>query len=154
MSPEQANGDHARIDARSDLYSAIVVFHELLGLQHYLASKETLEAMLHAIQSEEQGFLKLLGMSRRPPAELIHVLVKGFRKDPVQRYQSATELISALQDILAGKVRVQCHMTFTKRMFRELGRLVDSAPWIGFATFIGLAAAVVFAVVSLVRLVL
>jgi hypothetical protein len=31
---------------------------------------------------------------------------------------------------------------------------VDSAPWVGFATFIGLAAAVVFAIVSLVRLVL
>jgi hypothetical protein len=31
---------------------------------------------------------------------------------------------------------------------------VDSALWVGFATFIGLAAAVVFAIVSLVRLVL
>ena len=154
MSPEQACGNHASVDVRSDLYCAVVVFHELLGLEHYLAGKETVEAMLRAIQSEELGFLKLLGMPRRPPAELIHLLVKGLHKDPARRFQSAGELIAALQGILEGKVQVQCHMTFAKRTFRELGRLMDRAPWIGFATLLGLIAAVVFSVVTLARSVL
>jgi eukaryotic-like serine/threonine-protein kinase len=154
MSPEQARRDNAKIDTRSDLYSVMVLFHELLGLEHYLAGKETLEALLDAIQSEEVGFFQVLSMPRRPPAELVHLLVKGLHKDPARRFQSAGELIAALQAILEGKVQIQCHMTFTKRTFRELGRLSDRAPWVGFATLIGLIAAVVFAGVEVVRLVL
>src|SRR5262249_52040558 len=52
MSPEQARGDNANVDARSDLYSAIVLLHELLGLQHCLHDKETLEAMFASIAGE------------------------------------------------------------------------------------------------------
>jgi serine/threonine-protein kinase len=154
MSPEQARGDNAKIDARSDLYSAMVVFHELLGFDHYLVGKETLEAMLDAIKSEEFGFFKLLGMPRKPPAELTHLLAKGLQKNPVRRFQSAGELIAALHAILEGKVLVQCHITLTKRTFRELGRLVDRAPWVAFLMLIGLVAAVVFAAIQLVRITL
>ena len=46
MSPEQARGDNDTIDARSDLYSAIVMFHELITLRHYLDEKETMEDVL------------------------------------------------------------------------------------------------------------
>jgi serine/threonine protein kinase len=150
MSPEQASG--GKVDARSDLYSAMVLFHELLGLEHYLASKQTLEAMLHGIKSEELGFASLISMPNRPPAELLHVLAKGLQKDPARRFQSAAELIGLLQSILEGKVPVQCHMTFTKRSFREMGRLADRAPWVAFASLIGLAAAVLFSIGMLVRL--
>jgi eukaryotic-like serine/threonine-protein kinase len=151
MSPEQTSGGSTKLDARSDLYSAMVLFHELLGLEHYLAGHATLEGMLQAIKSEEISFLKLIGMARRPPAELLHVLAKGLQKDPARRFQSAAELISALQAILEGKVQIQCHMTFTKRIFRELGRLVDRAPWVGFAVLLGMLAAVVFAGIELAR---
>jgi serine/threonine-protein kinase len=151
MSPEQASGGTAKVDARSDLYSAMVLFHELLGLEHYLAGKETLEVMLDAIRSEEFSAFKLFDMPRRPPAELLHLMARGLQKDPARRFQSATDLISALQAILEGKVQIQCHMTFTKRTFRELGRLVDRSPRLGFAALIGILAAVVLAGVELVR---
>ncbi len=151
MSPEQASGSASEIDARSDLYSAMVLFHELLGLEHYLADKTTLPAMLDAIKSQEVGYFKLLTMPRRPPAELVHLMAKGFHKDPARRFQSAGELIAALRAILEGKVEVLCHITFTKRTFRELGRLVDRNPLAGFATLVALVAAVAFAGVELVR---
>jgi serine/threonine-protein kinase len=150
MSPEQASG--GKVDARSDLYSAMVLFHELLGHEHYLASKKTLETMLAGIKTEEVPFMTLVAMPNRPPAELLHVLAKGLQKDPGLRFQSAGELIARLQAILEGKVPVQCHMTFTKRTFREMGRLADRAPWVGFAALLGLAASLVFTVGMLVRL--
>ena len=108
--------------------------------------------MLHGIKAEEVPFMTLVSMPNRPPAELLHVLAKGLQKDPARRYQSAAELIAHLQAILEGRVPVQCHMTFTKRSFREMGRLADRAPWVAFASLIGLAAAVLFSIGMLVRL--
>ena len=54
--------------------------------------------------------------------------------------------------MIAGKVRVQCPITFTKRTFREMGRLVDRRPYVAFSALIGLAATVVFAGVQMVRI--
>jgi serine/threonine-protein kinase len=151
MSPEQARGDHAQLDARSDLYSATVLFHELLGLEHYLGGHDTLDALLSAVQRHEMSFLRLLRMTHVPPAEIIHVLIKGFQKDPARRFQSAGEYVAALEAVLEGRAPVQCHISFTKRTFRELGRLVDRRPLIGFFTLIALMAAVLFAGTALVR---
>ncbi len=156
MSPEQARGDNAKIDARSDIYSAIVLFHELIGLKHYLSDKDSMDALLAAVIAEEHTFFKLLGFPypvRQPPAELIHVFTKGLAKDPDKRFQSAAELIATLHGILEGKVKVQCHITFTKRAFREMGRMVDRKPWLAFFALMGVAALVLFAGVQLVRMV-
>ncbi len=155
MSPEQARSDNAAIDARSDLYSAMVLFHELVGLRHYLADSPDMSGLLSRVLSEEMTFFKVLGMSypaAAPPAELVHFFVKGLSKDPANRFQSAGEMIAALHGILEGKVRIQCHITFTKRVFRELGRLVDRRPWVAFAAMLGLLDAVAFSVAQIVRL--
>ena len=154
MSPEQARGDNATLDARSDIYSAMVLFHELIGLKHYLDDSADMPTLLGRIISEDFGFFKMLGLSYpvvQPPGELVHFLVKGLAKDPAKRFQSAREVISGLHDILEGKVKIQCHITFTKRLFREMGRLVDRRPWVAFATMLGLVAAVLFSVAQLVR---
>jgi serine/threonine protein kinase len=155
MSPEQARGANDKIDERSDLYSAIVLFHELIGLKHYLADKESMETLLAGISTEEMGFLRILMLGYAPGslprAELVHIFVKGLSKDPGKRFQSAGELIAALHAMLEGKVRIQCHCTFTKRTFRELGRLTDRAPFVAFFLLLGLFAAVVFAGIHVVR---
>jgi serine/threonine protein kinase len=156
MSPEQACGANEKVDERSDVYSALVLFHELVGLKHYMADKESMATLLAGITSEESGFLRLLNLGyspgNQPRAELIHVFVKGLSKDPAKRFQSASELIATLHAILEGKMAVQCHITLTKRTFRELGRLVDRAPYVAFFALICLVAAVAFSAVQLVRM--
>jgi eukaryotic-like serine/threonine-protein kinase len=155
MSPEQARGDNATLDARSDLYSAMVLFHELVGLRHYLGDADDMTALLARVVSEEMTFFKVLGMSYpivQPPGELVHFIVKGLAKDPAKRFQTAGEVIAGLHGILEGKVRIQCHITFTKRLFRELGRLVDRRPWVAFAAMLGIVAAVVFSFVQILRM--
>jgi len=148
MAPEQARGENDRLDARCDLYSASVLFHELLGLRHYLHGAETMEGMLTRVGgTEDPGFVELL-YGHHPdhgvaPAELIHVVHKGLSKDPARRYQSAAEMIEALQHILEGKVPVQCHVTFTKRLTREAGRFVDARPTLAFVSLLGVFAFVV-----------
>jgi len=156
MSPEQASGANDRVDARSDLYSAMVLFHELVGLRHYLADKQTMEDLLAAVVAQDFSFFQLLGMKyprgQVPPGELVHLFVKGLAKAPDERFQSAGELIHALNGILEGSVRIQCHITFTKRMYRELGRLTDRAPFLAFFVLLGLLGAVGFTAVQLARM--
>jgi serine/threonine-protein kinase len=155
MSPEQARGENDRIDARSDLYSAAVLFHELVSLRHPIHDAQTLDELLDRVKTEEFGFFKLIALHHPdhapPPAELVHFVQKGIAKDPALRFQSAGEMIERLQDIVAGKVPVQCHITFTKRATRELGRFVDARPHVAFFTLIGLAAVSVLVIVQAVR---
>jgi serine/threonine-protein kinase len=132
MSPEQASGDIDAVDARSDLYSATVLFHELLGLQHYLHHCKTLPQLLQAILSEEFRYMRLVFIQHPrhpvPPAELLHYCVRGLAKDPGARYGSAGEMIAELQRIREGRCRVSCPATLAKRMIDTGGRFVQHYP--------------------------
>jgi serine/threonine-protein kinase len=159
MSPEQARGDHDRVDPRSDLYAACVMFHELLSLRYYLDDRcATLPQLLMAIEHVPMPYFGLgQGAPGHPglPPEYAHFLAKGLQKDPARRWQSAAEMIAELYGILEGKVRVQCVATFSKRVTREAGRFVDRHPIGGFASLVGLAllllSTVTLSIVGLVR---
>ena len=157
MSPEQARGDNDIIDARSDLYSAAVLFHELLTLKHYFEDKTTTDDLLLAVIDEIVPNYRLLAAAEvqeeRPPVELGYFLQRGLAKDPAQRFQSAEEMIEGLQEILEGKLHVQCHVTFTKRLLREIARMVDKRPNVVFMALLGVVAGLLFAGFTLLRMV-
>ena len=74
MSPEQASGRNDLLDSRSDLYSAAVLFHELLTLEHYLGDKPSSEQLLVAVILQEVSVAELAAKRAArqppPPAEL------------------------------------------------------------------------------------
>ncbi len=150
MSPEQARGEVETIDERSDIYSACALFYELLSLRHYLGERENLTAMLLAVQSEMPSFT-FAGTTHAaqgsPPAELLHFAHRGLEKDPAARFASVREMIDQLEATLDGRVKVQCPVTFTKRLTRELGRFVDRRPLVAMNLLFGGAAAVLLLVV-------
>ena len=131
MSPEQARGDNQAIDSRSDLYSAGVLFHEFLTLNYYFSEHQTVPALLAAIVYDDPRVDDLNfrwnhhPTQPHPPVELLYFVRRVLQKAPERRLQTAHAMIEQLQGILEGKVNVQCHVTSTKRLFRELGRLVD-----------------------------
>ncbi len=150
MSPEQARGANAEIDVRSDLYSATVLFHEFVSLQHYLHHQETIPGMIATIvDPEPTKVLALFG--KNAPAELQHFCNRGMQKKPEDRWQSADEMILELHNILEGRVRVQCHATMTKRISREAGRFVDRHPHLAFVSLVAGLSLFVFSVVEVVR---
>jgi serine/threonine-protein kinase len=132
MSPEQAKGKNDQIDERSDIYSAVVLLHELMALRHYLAEYQTFNGMIVAITSMPITYSRLLFAPHpglpTPRAELLHLIVRGLAKKPEERFQSAMELIGELQRIIDGRCRVSCPATTAKRMLREAGRFVDKFP--------------------------
>jgi eukaryotic-like serine/threonine-protein kinase len=128
MSPEQARGEKA--DVRSDIYSLCVLFHELLGLEHYLAGATTMEAVLHGVQHHPAP---LVGFVSNPhqstvPMDLGWFLRKGLEKDPSRRYATVAAMIDRLDARDEGKIPIQCHVTFTKRVSREMLRWMDRHP--------------------------
>ncbi|MDI1430430.1 serine/threonine-protein kinase [Polyangium sorediatum] len=157
MSPEQARGDVDQLDTRSDLYSACVLFHELVTLRHYLADKQTLGDILTGVMEHE---LTVRDMKRHGhpaqeglPPELVHFAVDGLAKDPAKRYPSAGQMIELLRQTLEGRIHVACSGTLAKRFLREAARGVDRHPRLMFWGLVGTFVAVVFAFAQLVRMI-
>ncbi len=130
MSPEQARGEHATLDPRSDLYSLGVLLHEFLYLEHYLDSRVATDAVLDGVQRVSPSVFGLAHDLRQPavPAELGWFILKAMDKDPARRFQTAREMIEALQRTVDGRVEVQCPRTFTKRVLQEAVHRADDHP--------------------------
>jgi hypothetical protein len=93
MAPEQALAEPT--DHRADLYSAAVVFHDLLTLEP-LIPRGPVHQMLAAAANPIRRPLR----EARPdaPASLEPILEKALALDPARRYQSAEELLRALTE--------------------------------------------------------
>lgn len=93
MAPEQTQGDP--VDHRVDLWSAGVVLYEMLAGRHAFNGSNPRE-VLQAVAREEPEPLSLL----RPelPARLESVVDRALEKEPSRRYQTAREMLAALDD--------------------------------------------------------
>ena len=133
MSPEQTKGAQFALDVRSDLYSATVLFHELLGLRHRHADQTSLMSVLMAVSTTEppepqQIFAAHPSQPWGVPAEYTHYVRRGLALDPKDRWQSARQMIDELHAIQAGHCDVQCPITLMKRMTYGLVHLIDRYP--------------------------
>ncbi len=151
MSPEQARGEHDRIDLRCDIYALTVLFHEFLFLEHYLDDLEDLREVLTAVQERTPDLFSMKKHPSQPmvPAELAWFLQRGFEKDPAKRFGSVGEMVTSLQRVIDGRVEVHCERTFAKRMLNEGAHQVDKHPMAliaGAATVTAFAALGVFSV--------
>jgi serine/threonine protein kinase len=159
MSPEQACGKNDQLDARSDLYAACVLFHELLGLRHRHEGATNLAMLVANITTVEPPSVTDMfpGHPAQPgsvPPELGHFLRKGLRLKREERWESASVMIDEMHAILDGRCRVQCPATFMKRSTREVSRVVDRSPRLAvtaaFATILVLIGLITLAVRGLV----
>jgi serine/threonine-protein kinase len=155
MSPEQARGDVDSIDERSDVYCATALVYELITLKHYLGERDSLVDVIRAIQHEEppSWFTAMTHSTQGPPpAEFIHFVRKGLKKNPDERYQSVTEMIDLLEAALDGRNEVLCPFTLQKRLTRELARFTDRHPFLSMGAFVGVFVSVGALVWDVIRL--
>jgi eukaryotic-like serine/threonine-protein kinase len=94
MSPEQACG--APVDKRTDIWSLGVVLYEMVT-GHALFTGETPGEVMTSILEAEPP--PLTSYIRRTPAELQQIISKTLCKEREERYQSARELLEALQSL-------------------------------------------------------
>jgi serine/threonine-protein kinase len=93
MSPEQTRGDN--VDALTDVWALGVVLYEALaGRRPFDADYD--QAVVYSISNENPDPVSRI----RPdiPAELERIVTRALSKDPDDRFQSAEEMMDALQD--------------------------------------------------------
>lgn len=94
MAPEQFSGQD--IDRRADLYAAAVVLFEMLTGARPFNGRGTSELMYQVLNEPP---LPATRLNPRLPAELDALFAKGLAKLPDQRFQQASEFISALESL-------------------------------------------------------
>src|SRR5918997_3410810 len=97
LSPEQAQGQP--VDARSDLYSiGIVLFELLTGRPPFDAESPVTIALKQVAEAP----VRPRDLNPAVPPGLDAVAMRALRKEPAERFQSADEMIAALESALAG----------------------------------------------------
>jgi serine/threonine protein kinase len=97
MSPEQARGEP--IDARSDLFSVGVTFHELLTARRVFERDNEIGVLLAMMAQPIPP-----PSTHRPevPPELDRIIMKALEKRREDRYASASEMRKELEEFLQG----------------------------------------------------
>ncbi len=100
MAPEQAVGDTAQIDRRSDVYSLGATLYWLLaGTTPYQATSAA-GMLLQVINADVRP---LRAVVRQVPLDLESIVMQCLEEEPRRRYQSARALAEDLQAYLGGE---------------------------------------------------
>ncbi len=97
LSPEQVKGK-ANLDGRADLYSLGAVFYEALAGRPPFESDSQFDLMLAQVSQAPKA---LRALNPAIPRPLDIVILKLLAKQPPDRYQTANELLEALEDVKA-----------------------------------------------------
>jgi eukaryotic-like serine/threonine-protein kinase len=140
MSPEQAMGQSALVDHRTDVYSLGVTLYELLALQPAFPGDDG-PALLRRIDQQEPRRLRQL--QPRIPCDLETVTHKAMAKRREERYATAQEFADDLRRVLDGKPTIARPPTIPDRLVkwaRRHKRVVAAATAVGLFALVGLAA--------------
>jgi serine/threonine-protein kinase len=136
MSPEQVQGLH--LDHRSDIFSAGVVFYELLSYSKAFTGNSDYAITFKIVQNDPEPIEKI---DPTIPSEFSAVLAKAIAKDPAERYQSMEEFAQSLTDSsqtlgerenrvtdLYQEIRALDDEKEEARVLELLNRLLEMAP--------------------------
>jgi serine/threonine-protein kinase len=99
MSPEQARGDNALVDRRSDVYSAGATLYALLVGRPPFEGDSAVAVMARVVGEDPAPPRKLVPAL---PVDLELIVLKCLEKQPQRRYQTARALADDLQRFLDG----------------------------------------------------
>ena len=93
ISPEQAKGE--RTDARTDIYSVGVMLYEMLSVSLPFDGDGAVSIAIMQISEKPKPLAEI---APQTPAGLRQITEKAMEKDPDKRYQSAQEMLAAIEE--------------------------------------------------------
>jgi serine/threonine-protein kinase len=99
MSPEQAQGNRALVDRRTDIYSLGATLYELMSLRAAVAGEDRPEIFRRIVDEEPPPLRRI---NRSVPVDLATIVAKSLSKDPSSRYGTAWHLAADLGRFLDG----------------------------------------------------
>lgn len=98
--PEQLRGEHARLDARTDVYSLGATLYHALGLQMPILEQNTARILRRI---EEGRVTPLRKLNPRVPRDLETIVAKAMAPEPERRYACAANLRDDLKRFVADE---------------------------------------------------
>ncbi len=119
MAPEQIRGDE--VDARTDIYSFGALMFEVLTGQHVYESTTAVGVLTKHLTGDADAPSMRAPRMGIPPA-VDHLCRKALARDPAQRWQTASELAEAIEEIYADTVtETTPHRSLASRALRGGG---------------------------------
>lgn len=95
IAPEQAKGEYT--DEKADIYSIGVVLYEMLSGTVPFEAENPVSVALMQVQADAK---RLTEINHNIPLGLEQICVHAMQKDPVDRYQTATEMLLDIEEII------------------------------------------------------
>jgi eukaryotic-like serine/threonine-protein kinase len=94
MSPEQANGDNANLDHKSDQYSMGLILYELVSLRQAVTGKSAMKIVMRQQDGDKEPLQHAFGEAI--PRELRAIIERATTKDKSRRYE---HILAMAEDI-------------------------------------------------------
>jgi serine/threonine protein kinase len=118
MSPEQAAGQGAPLDTRTDVYSLGATLYEMLTLEPMFGGADPQRLLRQILEDEPRP---PRASDRAIPAELETIVLKAVSKNPADRYASAREFAADLRRYVGNLPILARRPTLSQRV-RKWGR--------------------------------
>ncbi|MDA8745514.1 protein kinase [Rubripirellula amarantea] len=115
MSPEQACGDSAIVDGRTDIYSLAATLYELLTLR---AAHDSDDAATILRQMDEDSHTSMRHLRPDLPRDLETVVAKAMARKRDDRYETASHFADDLRRVLTGEPTIARPPTAMDKLVR------------------------------------
>jgi serine/threonine protein kinase/formylglycine-generating enzyme required for sulfatase activity len=102
MPPEQARGEHSRIDGRADVWALGAILHEVLTGRRPFQSEGGVLGVLVATSSRDVPPASQTAPHREIPSDLEEICARALARDPTRRYPTAGALCEDIELYLTG----------------------------------------------------